>query len=131
MSIPQASVSSGTAPSEEIASTTSRASPTSSLIARTSEMTPVEVSDCWQKTISVPASRTAAPTSAGSGVSPHAYRIACTSRPWWSQIAIHRSPNEPWLTTDTRSPGTQRFATADSIAPVPEAANRSTSEDVQ
>ena len=47
--MPQASVSSGTAPSDEIASTTSVASPTASLTARTSETTPVEVSDCWQK----------------------------------------------------------------------------------
>ena len=69
-SIPHASVSSGTAPSDEIASTTSVASPTASLIARTSATTPVEVSDCWQKTRSTPASRTAAPTSAGSGLAP-------------------------------------------------------------
>ena len=71
-SIPHASVSSGTAPSDEIASTTSVASPTASLSARTSETTPVEVSDCWQKTISTPLSRTAAPTSSASGFSPQA-----------------------------------------------------------
>ena len=70
-SIPHASVSSGTAPSDEIASTTSVASPTASLIARTSETTPVEVSDCWQSTSSTPDSRTAAPTSPASGISPH------------------------------------------------------------
>ena len=53
-SIPHASVSSGTAPSDEIASTTSVASPTASFSPRTSETTPVEVSDCWQSTSSTP-----------------------------------------------------------------------------
>ena len=70
-STPQASVSSGTAPSEETASTTSVASPTAALIAWMSVTTPVEVSDCVQKTISAPLSATAAPISAGSGTSPH------------------------------------------------------------
>src|SRR5579884_498885 len=47
---PQASVSSGTAPSEEIASTTSTASPTAAFSAWTSLTTPVEVSEWVQKT---------------------------------------------------------------------------------
>ncbi len=67
----QASVSSGTAPSEETASTTSTASPTAALSAWTSATTPVEVSDWVQKTISAPLSATAEPTSSGSGISPH------------------------------------------------------------
>ena len=53
------------------------------------------------------------------------------SSPCCSQIAIQRSPNEPWLTTVTRSPGAQRFAAADSIAPLPEAVNSSTSASVR
>ena len=48
-STPHASVSSGTAPSDETASTTSTASPTAALSAWTSATTPVEVSDCVQK----------------------------------------------------------------------------------
>ena len=95
------------------------------------QTTPVEVSDCWQKTARAPASETAAPTSAGSGVLPHSYRIACTSSPCRSQISIQRSPKEPWLTTATRSPGAQRFATADSMAPVPDAVKSSTSAEVR
>ena len=128
-SIPQASVSSGTAPSDEIASTTSIASPTASLIARTSETTPVEVSDCWQKHDLGSATRAPprrprpdrAPRPTRSGSAARRARAA-------SQIATQRSPNDPWLTTATRSPGAQRFATADSIAPVPEAVKSSTSE---
>ena len=98
------------------------------MIARTSETTPVEVSDCWQKHeldarladrgADLVGIRDARPTRSGA---------PDTSSPCCSQIAIQRSPNEPWLTTATRSPGAQRFATADSIAPVPEAVKRSTS----
>ena len=70
-STPQASVSSGTAPSDEIASTTRTASPTDALSDCTSLTTPVEVSECVQKTTCAPLSATAAPTSSGFGASPH------------------------------------------------------------
>ncbi len=70
--MPQASVSSGTAPSEETASTQTIASGAAALIACTSATTPVEVSDWVQKSSSAPLSATAAPISAGSGISPQA-----------------------------------------------------------
>ena len=70
--MPHASVSSGTAPSEETASTATIASPTAALIAWTSATTPVDVSDCVQRTIPAPLSATAEPISDGTGTSPHA-----------------------------------------------------------
>ena len=129
--MPHASTSSGTAPSDEIASTTRVASPTARFRACTSATIPVEVSECVQKTTPAPLSATAAPTSSGAGTSPHSNAIRCTSSPYCSQIATQRSPNAPALTTATRSPGAQRFAAAESIAPVPEAANSSTSSSVR
>ena len=71
-SMPQASVSSGTAPSDETASTQTAASGTAALIPCTSATTPVEVSDWVQKRTPAPLSSTAAPISAGSGISPQA-----------------------------------------------------------
>src|SRR3954470_6436802 len=97
-SIPQASVSSGTAPSEEIASTTTVASPTAALIACTSETTPVDVSDCVQRTTDAPLPATAAPISSGDGTSPHSKSILCASTPCCSQIAAQRPPNAPATT---------------------------------
>ena len=102
------------------------ASPTASLIARTSETTPVDVSDCWQKTI--PRRTRARRTRPPPGRASRPTRTGSRARraPYCSQTAIQRSPNEPWLTTATVSPGAQRFATADSIrrCPTPRTAGR-------
>ena len=126
-SIPQASVSSGTAPSDETASTTRIASPTAALIACTSATTPVEVSDCVQKTIAAPLS---------------AHRRADLGRVGHlAPLVVDALHVEPVLLADLRPsarrtprrrrprpgrPARVRFATADSIAPVPEALKSST-----
>ena len=83
-SSPQASVSSGTAPRLEIASTTVSApvGATRSAISRMSVTTPVEVSLCVRKTaLTSPASASAAATSSALGVSPHSRRRGTTSQP--------------------------------------------------
>ncbi len=46
-------------------------------------------------------------------------------------IFAQRSPKAPATTTQTRSPAAVRLATADSIAPVPEALKRSTGDSVR
>src|SRR5579871_3680692 len=98
-SMPHAPVSSGTAPSEETASTTTVASPAAALIACTSATTPVEVSDCVQNSTCAPLSASAAPISAGSGSSPQGYSSRCTSSPYCAQIFAQRSPKAPATTT--------------------------------
>ena len=73
-SSPQASVSHGTAPRLETASTTTSepASFAAAASERTSATTPVEVSDCTIQTAFASRSRRRARRSSASGVSPHA-----------------------------------------------------------
>ena len=130
---PQASVSHGTAPRLETASTTTSApaSFATAAIACTSATTPVDVSDCTTQTAFASRSASRARTSSGSGVSPHAYRSSSTSAPYAFVIAIQRSPKLPAETTRCRSPGETRFATADSNAPVPDEVKSRTSDSVR
>ena len=131
---PQASVSSGVAPSEEMASTTRQAerSRVSSAIACTSAVAPVDVSECTTNT----AARslrpfTRAATASGSGRLPHGERSTSTSARYASPIFTQRSPKLPADTTRILSPGESRFAKADSTAAVPLELNRITSRSVR
>ena len=132
-SSPHASVSQGTAPRLDTASTTTSAPASLAAAARacTSETTPVEVSECTTQTAFASRSRRRARRSSASGVSPQAYRSTSTSAPNAVVIATQRSPKLPAETTRCRSPGETRLATADSKAPVPEAPNSSTSLSVR
>ena len=132
-STPHSSVSSGTAPRLEIASTTAiaPASFAAAASARTSATTPVDVSECVSSTTRDSRSASREARSSANGISPHSYASRSTSHPYAPAIAAQRSPKEPALTTQTRSPGEQRFAIADSIVPVPLAANSSTSFSVR
>ena len=80
---PHASVSHGTAPRLETASTTTSAprSFAAAASAWTSATTPVDVSEWTIQTAFAARSRSRARTSSGSGVSPHAYRRWSTSAP--------------------------------------------------
>ena len=73
-SMPQASVSSGTAPRLETASTTLSAPASRAAAANDcgSSTTPVEVSECVKKTAAASRSRSRAATSSAVGISPHA-----------------------------------------------------------
>ena len=73
-SSPHASVSQGTAPRLETASTTTSAPPSFAAAASAwmSATTPVEVSECTTQTAFASRSRSRARTSSGSGVSPQA-----------------------------------------------------------
>ena len=72
-SISQSSIASGTAPRLEIASQTASAPPACAAAARarTSETTPVEVSECVMKTAFAGRAASRADTSSADGVSPH------------------------------------------------------------
>ena len=126
---PQASVSSGTAARLEIASTAIKASEPliAPAIARTSATTPVDVSEVRQE------------DDLGAAGLFEARRDVVGARALAPLVAKmvdvaavgagHRGPalpKKPCETTRTRSPGEQRFATADSIAPVPADAKRTT-----
>ena len=122
-SSPQESVSSGTAPRLETASTTTSAPASFAAAARpwTSATTPVEVSECVRNTtFAPPVSARRAERSSADGDSPHSYSIVSTSQPKFPAIAAQRSPKWPADTTTTRSPGRVRFEIADSIPPVPD-----------
>jgi len=82
-STPHASVSSGTAPRLEIASTTESAPPSAAAAAtaRTSVTTPVEVSDCVNSTAFAGRAASRAATSSADGVSPHSYSSRSISAP--------------------------------------------------
>ncbi len=82
-SAPQASVSSGTAPRLETASTIESA-PASAHAARSgsrSQTTPVDVSEWTRSTVPAPLSSSALRRSSGRGLSPHAYASGTTSQP--------------------------------------------------
>ena len=129
-SMPHASVSSGTAPRLEIASTTEIAP--ASLQAATSgwmsETTPVEVSEWTMNATSAPLSASARETSSARGVCAPLVRqrhdVARRTRPPASASACRtrrarrRAPSHP---------GERRLANADSNAPVPDAVKTSTS----
>ena len=72
----------------------------------------------------------ASATAAGSIGRPHSPSRCSTSTPWSAQIDAQRTPKFPQEATRTRSPGAVRFATAESMAPEPEAPNTSTSPSV-
>ena len=93
-SIPHASVSSGTAPRLEIASTTTSApaSFATAASARTSATTPVEVSECVRYTTFAGRSASRAASSSADGTSPHSYASASTSAPYALAIDCQRSP---------------------------------------
>ena len=127
------SVASGTAPRLEIASTATSAPVAFAAAAssRTSATAPVEVSECVRKTTFAPPIRSSASgRSSGAGLEPHSYARRSTVQPQVLAMSTQRSAKRPAETTRTRSPGRQRFATTDSIPPVPEAARSSTSEAV-
>jgi hypothetical protein len=126
---PHASVSSGTAPRLETASTTTSAPPSAATRASdcTSATTPVEVSECTRTTTSAPVSSSRERRSSGCGVSPQEYRSSWTSAPNALAIEHQRSPNAPAVTTSTRSPGESTLTIADSNAPEPEAVKTRTS----
>ena len=130
---PQASVSHGTAPRLETASTTTSAPASFATAANacTSATTPVDVSDCTIQTALASRSLRRARRSSASGVSPQAYRSTSTSAPNAVVIATQRSPKLPAETTRCGSPGETRLATADSNAPVPDEPKRSTSLSVR
>ena len=132
-SAPQASVSSGTAPRLEIASTTESApaSPQTASSGSRSQTTPVDVSEWTRSTVSAPLSSSARRRSSGRGASPHAYASWTTSQPNARAIACQRSPNSPCETASTRCPGERRLTIADSKAPVPDDVNTSTSRSVR
>ncbi len=92
-----------------------------------SATTPVDVSDCVSSTTLAGRCSSAAARSSAEGVSPQSYATASTAQPYSPAIAVQRSPKDPAETTVTGSPGSQRFATADSIVPVPDDVNISTS----
>src|SRR6185312_12766199 len=132
-SAPQASVSRGTAPRLETASTTESA-PASWQIVNSgsrSHTTPVDVSECTRNTVPAPLSARAARTSSGIGDSPQPYLSGTTSQPNTVASFCQRSPNSPCETASTRSPGEWRLTTADSNAPVPDDVNTSTSWSVR
>ena len=90
--------------------------------------TPVEVSDSVVKTTGTPGfSPSLRSRSAGSTRFPQPASRCTGSAPKASQSSTHRSPNFPHDATSAGSPGRTRLATADSMAPDPEAANASTS----
>ncbi len=130
---PHASVSSGTAPRLETASTIASAPPSCATRASacTSATTPVDVSECTRTTTSAPVSARRERRSSGCGVSPQEYRSSWTSAPKAVAIEHQRSPNAPAVTTRTRSPGESTLTRADSNAPEPDAVNRSTSFSVR
>ncbi len=64
---------------------------------------------------------------AGSALVPHSKSRATTSAPHFVVSLTQRSPKLPTEATITVSPGFTTFTTADSMAPVPEAAKTSTS----
>ncbi len=125
-STPQASVASSTPPRLDTASTTSAApvGRSASAIARTSWTTPVDVSECVTNTAAQPSARSA--INSASSRSPHSWTTRSGSSPYAWTIFAQRSPKLPADATSTRSPGESRFATADSIAEVPDPANIST-----
>ena len=132
-SAPQASVSSGTAPRLETASTIDSASAsahTASSGSR-SQTTPVEVSEWTRNTVCAPLSVSAARRSSGLGASPQAYASGTTSQPNARAIDCQRSPNSPWETARTRWPGERRLTIADSKAPVPDEVKTRTSRSVR
>ena len=91
-----------------------------------SATTPVEVSDWVQSTTPAPLSATAAPTSAGDG---HlAPRVVDPLHVEAVVLADRRPALAERAGDDDRDPSPRpaRFATADSIAPVPEALKSST-----
>ncbi len=128
-STPQASVASSTPPRLDTASTTSTApvGAVSRAMRSMSWTTPVEVSDWVTNTAAVSPSAAAAPIRAGSSRSPHACSTCTGSIPYARTSLSQRSPKLPAEPTTTRSPGDSRFATADSIAAVPEPVKSRTS----
>jgi len=96
---------------------------------RTSLTTPVEVSDWVVNSARAgrPNFASASPTWSGSTFSPHSNSRWVVSAPNPAHISAQRWPNLPADATTAGSPGTTRLATADSIAPDPEAAKESTS----
>ena len=115
-SSPQASVSIGTAPRLETASTASRQerARVSSPIRWMSATVAVEVSECTTTARRSVSSAMAAATVSGWGGRPHSHSSTCTSAPNARAIATQRSPNAPAETHNTRSPGSIRFAKTDS-----------------
>ena len=133
-SSPHAAVSTGTAPRLETASTTTSApaSLATRASASTSATTPVLVSECTRYTaFTVPLRSSSAASASGEGASPQGSRRWTSSAPYAATISAQRSPKFPDETTRCRSPGSTRFATADSNAPVPDAVNRRTSSSVR
>ena len=90
--------------------------------------TVVDVSLAWIMTLWISGcSSSCFSTSATLTACPHSTLTSMGSRPNALEIFSHRSPNLPPLITKTLSPGENRFATAASIAPVPEEASIRTS----
>ena len=133
-SAPHASVSSGTAPRLETASTIESA-PAS----RADLKQRLEVADDSRRRLRVdeedglrPAlGERASAGRPGRGDSPQAYVSGTTSQPNAAASFCQRSPNSPCETASTRSPGERRFTIADSKAPVPEDVKTSTSLSVR
>ncbi len=131
---PHASVSHGTAPRLDTASTTTSApaSFATAAIAWMSATTPVDVSD-WTTQTAL-ASRSAQPRAHVVRVrrlAPRVAQVVDVGAVAADVIAAQRSPKLPAETTRCGSPGETRFATADSKAPVPEAVKRRTSSAVR
>ena len=133
--MPHASISSGTAPRLETASTTTCAPDgrVASANACRSETTPVEVSECVRKTARTPSVSASSALEIG-GRRHLAPRVA--ERHHVARRTARRSPPTARRRRLRRRrpravPGLQRLATADSIAPVPEAVNSSASDDVR
>jgi len=84
---------------------------------------PVEGSLWGANTTSMPgAAASASATPCGSSAGPHSPSWCSTSSPWSFAIDAHLLPKWPQEATITRSPGRARLATADDMAPVPDAA---------
>ena len=94
--------------------------------------TPVEVSERVVNTTSTPppALASCSATRSGSIFSPHSVSKWIVLAPWASQSSAQRCPNLPQEATSGVSPGATRLATADSMPPLPEELNISTSFEV-
>ncbi len=126
----QSSVGRSVAPSPEMASTTRIAGvlATISPMALMSLTTPVEVSEnCTYTALMAGFLARAAAMSAGSALVPHSYSSAVTFAPQPCVSFSQRSPKLPTDATSTSSPALTMLTTADSMAPVPEAAKTITS----
>ena len=127
MSMPQASISTGTPLSEVTVSSNSSApwrlasSPTPSMGCSA----PVEVSACTRARILAGRAWSALSSSSISNTSPHGFSRVVTSAPYRDAISAMRDPKKPFTPTITWSPLSMKLHNAASMPalPVPETAS--------